>query len=264
MNREVHNEHETLDKNEQAVSRLVAGLKHVEAPANFDRRVMGKIADGRPQRRAMFGLPAFAYTVPALLVVLLATFFVFKLRQPSTAQPIPVAVADTIGEPSAAPTVSVTQTPVPELVAQDLPQLAVPVETGRKPIDRARTTSNTNGGPGSYDETVREKKAPMPEGIDPNSRSSANRSEVMTPTTISLNDALDMLGISADSKSQWRVTSVRENSPSAKSGVKVGDVVTALDGKDINGQAGFTNSGSISVITVKRDGKLVPIKVTSH
>jgi len=46
MNIESRNfdEHERLDKDEQAVTQMVAGLKHVEAPANFERRVMARIA----------------------------------------------------------------------------------------------------------------------------------------------------------------------------------------------------------------------------
>jgi S1-C subfamily serine protease len=70
--------------------------------------------------------------------------------------------------------------------------------------------------------------------------------------------------MSADANDQWRVTSVRENSPSAKSGVKVGDFVTALDDQDINARSGFNNSGSVTEITVRRDGKRVLLKVVSH
>jgi S1-C subfamily serine protease len=86
----------------------------------------------------------------------------------------------------------------------------------------------------------------------------------MTPTSIPLSEVLDMLGVAADAKGQWRVTAVRENSPSAKSGVKIGDVITALDDKDINTESAFLNSGSVKVITVRRDGKLIPLKVTTH
>src|SRR5947209_17759070 len=96
MNREVHNEHEVLDRDEQAVSGLVADLKHVEAPANFERRVMAKIAEGQPQRgRGLFAIPAIAYAVPALLVLLIATFLVFTLRQPAEPQPAPMVAAGT-------------------------------------------------------------------------------------------------------------------------------------------------------------------------
>jgi hypothetical protein len=78
MNREVHNEQEVLNKDEQAVRSLVTGLKHVEAPANFERRVMAKIAEGQPQRRrGLFALPAIAYALPDLLVLFIATFVFF-------------------------------------------------------------------------------------------------------------------------------------------------------------------------------------------
>jgi C-terminal processing protease CtpA/Prc len=139
-----------------------------------------------------------------------------------------------------------------------------PTDTEKRISVKPRVDANSSRGGGSYDETVREKKAPMPEGLDNRSPSSANRNEVMTPTTIPLDEVLDMLGVRANIKDQWRVTSVRENSPSAKSGVKVGDLITALDDKDINTRSDFINSGSVKMITVKRDGKLISLKVTSH
>jgi hypothetical protein len=271
MNREVHNELETLDRDEQAVSRLVAGLEKVEAPANFERRVMAKIAEGRPKRRALFGVPAFAYTVPALLVVLLATFFVFKLRERTPAQPGPETIAANVSS-----TPSTTENSVPENISivapspEDTAVAKVGDKTSSKPADRRKggsfdiPESGTSNKGGSFTTGQDQTQLPPPEGIDPNSRSAANRVEVMTPTSISVKEVLDLLGISADVKGQWRVTAVRENSSSAKSGIKAGDILTALDGKDINTLRDFMNSGSISVITVRRDGKLIPIKVTSH
>jgi len=59
MNKEVENEKEFIDRDEEAVSNLVGGLKHVEAPDNFERRVMSLIAGGEPKTRSFFFFSGF-------------------------------------------------------------------------------------------------------------------------------------------------------------------------------------------------------------
>ena len=254
-----------LDKDEQAVSGLVAGLRHIEAPANFERRVMAKIAEGRPARSGFFAIPAIGFAVPALAVLLIATFVVFELRQPSEARPEPIVAADPGVAAGNIPSFNSTPAPEPTTVAKEQPiqtQNILPVNK-QKPVI-LRTVSNSNRGGGSYDETVREKKRPNPEGIEPNSPTAANRSDVVTSTTIPVSQVLDMLGISVETNDAWRVAKVREKGTADKSGVKVGDVITAFDDQDVNTRAGSINFGSISKITVRRDGKLVPLKLVSR
>jgi hypothetical protein len=266
MNREVHNEQEVLDKDEQAVSGLVAGLKHIEAPSNFDRRVMAKIAEGQPQRRrGLLAIPAIIYAVPALLVLLIATFVVFKLRKPDAVQSEPIVATGT-SRPAEAKPSFVDPAPAPESTAvasEQQPIAPNPPAGNRQKTVMASAASNSNRG-GSYDETVREKKRPNPEGIEPNSPTAANRSDVMTSSTIPVSQVLEMLGISVDTDDAWRVAKVKEKGPADKSGVKVGDVITAFDDQDVNTRAGSINFGSISKITVRRDGKLVPLKLVSR
>jgi hypothetical protein len=262
MDREVNNGQETLDKDEQAVSRLVAGLKHVEAPANFERRVMAKIAEGRPQRRSLFGLPAIAYAVPALLVVLIAAFFVFKLRQSTPVRPESVTTAETVRQPEATPSANSTQMPEPPSVAQDQqqPTLVSTPGTIRKAVQQNRI-ANTNRGGGSYDEALPNKKQPLPEGIDPNSRSSANRGEVMSSTPIAVRDVLSMIGIEAESIDGWKVKTVSANSVADRAGIKAGDVILSLGDHDLSAATDFQNSGSINSIRYSRNGVIKTVKI---
>jgi len=265
MNREVHNEQEMLDKDEQAVSGLVAGLKHVEAPANFERRVMAKIAEGRPARSGFFAIPAISFAVPALAVLLIATFVVFEFRQPSDAQPEPIVAADPGVAAGNIPPINSTPAPEPTTIAKEQPVLTQnPVPISQQKTVRSNAASNSNRGGGSYVETQIEKKRPNPEGIEPNSPTAANRSDVMTSSTIPVGQVFDMLGISVETNDAWRVAKVREKGPADLSGVKVGDVITAFDDQDVNTRAGSINFGSISKITVRRDGKLIPLKLVSR
>lgn len=264
MDSEANNEQESLDKDEQTVSRLIAGLKHVEAPANFERRVMAEIAEGRPHRRSMFAIPVIVYAVPALVVLIMAVFFVFRFRQPST-QTGSVAVVDTITQPQNTPSVNSNQTPEPQNIAQGQPEpsQSFPADFQRR-TSRQNRNANTNRGGGSYDEAMPNKKQPMPEGIDPNSRSEANRGEVMTSTDIPVTELLEMLGISVETKDQWRVVRIRANGAAERSGVKAGDVITAFNDRDVSTITGFKNFGSIATITVRRDGKLIPLRIVTR
>src|SRR4051794_29726858 len=79
MSIEVENnlENEILPADELAVSQALAGLKHVEAPANFERRVLSKISEVEPSSRSQFRVPlALAYSLPLLLVLVVAIAFV--------------------------------------------------------------------------------------------------------------------------------------------------------------------------------------------
>ena len=262
MNREVHNEQEMLDEDEQAVRRLVSGLKHVEAPANFERRVMGKIANGRPRPRGFFAIPAIGYAVPTLLVLLIAAFFVFKFRQSTPAESVPVNMAKTSVQPQAVPSAPSSQTPE-TTIAEGGPYAGQPKANNQKLV-KARTNVDSNQGGGSILEGLHEKKRPMPEGIDPNSRLSANSNDVMRTTPISVKELLDALGMSVEFENGWRVKSITDNGAAQRIGIKVGDVINALDGRGIDASTTFNGFGSVHSVTVNRDGKLIPLKLTIH
>jgi putative serine protease PepD len=65
-----------------------------------------------------------------------------------------------------------------------------------------------------------------------------------------------------------RITQVRSGSPAAKAGLKVGDVVTAFNGSDINSADDLTaavfhaKSGQTVTVTIRRDGETKHLSVT--
>jgi hypothetical protein len=265
MNREVHNEQEMLDKNERAVSRLVAGLKHVEAPANFERRVMSKIAEGKPQRRGFFAFPAVVYVVPALLVVLVVSFFVFKPEKSPEAQLAPVAAANTIAQPQASPSLNSVDMPEQPNVALVQPGQSQTSSRGTEPkaVKQGRVTNGNRGG-GSYLEALPNKKAPMPEGLENNSPSAANSADVMTSTPIPVKEILDNLGMSVEFENGWQVKTVTDSGPAQRTGVKVGDIIIALDDRELDLSTSYKGFGSVRTVTVRRGGKLLPLKIASR
>ena len=253
MSREVENEQEMLDKDEQAVSQLVGGLKHVEAPANFERRVMTRIANGEPKRQSLFSFPAVGYMVPALLVILVAAFFVLKLRQQTPAEHVTVAanISSTPSNPDIpVPESTLTTTPksTEPVVAKvdDKPEVKSHNRRGGGSIDILEPTNSS--GNGSFVKALRQTRTPNPEGVDPKA-------------SISVKTMLDGAGMSVEFENGWQVKSVTENGPAQKSGIRVGDVITALDGRGIDSTTYYKGTASFQTITVRRGGSFILLRI---
>jgi len=258
-------EQEVFDQeiqDEASVSRLVGELKHVEAPANFERRVMSRIANGEPAaRRPFLGIPALAFA--ALLVMLVGVFLAYRSANDPSDQFV-VIDTDYI-KPDAQP--------VPTAETQAQPDRSLTAGSGINPQPvptdaiRHSTVSPNNAGSnrigGSYDTGQGQTRTPNPEGINPqNPRTSLpNQNDVVSAQPLSVKDILETLGISADFSNGWKVSQVAANSMAARSGVQAGDVVIALGDNDISNKTKIENSGSVGNVRVRRSGKVVDIKL---
>lgn len=266
MNTELRNfdEHEMLDKDEQAVSQMVAGLKHVKAPANFERRVLTSIAEPVRVRRSIFAIPAVAYGLPLVLVLVIATFFIFKLRQPSSGQ---ATVADNFAPAAEQQTnAGVGPAELPTLPVENNPSVARAPETDRNPIDNGRTahkpqTTASQKGGGSYEEALTPKKAPLPTGIQPNQSLNSNRGEVVSTIPIPVKDVLSTLGMDVEYQQGWKVSSVDKNGVASRAGIVSGDEILSLGEKDLTADSEFQGSGSINSIRYRRNGIVKTAKI---
>ena len=257
------NENDLPVDGDEAVSRLIGGLRRADAPGNFERRVMTTIAERRDRRPRFFRMPVLAYAVSLVLVVLVAGFVVLNLRQPDAAQP---EVSSTLPARSApAPTVQNEVTPTPEdLIAAQPNEPDAPAATDSSTRAASKNVSNSKradrGGTVTFGQG--QAKQVMPEGIEPDRpQSDANQGDVVTSSTISVSDLLDPLGLTVVYGTEFRVTAVRQNSVAARSGVRVGDTLVSLDDKQLRQGTAFSSSGSFSTITVRREGKLVSLKL---
>jgi S1-C subfamily serine protease len=106
---------------------------------------------------------------------------------------------------------------------------------------------NSARGGGSITFGLDETKRPLPQGLE--------------PRAVAIRDILQTLGMSAEFRNEWHVTSVSSNSAAERSGVKVGDVIVAVDDRELNAGSAFHGSGSFSTVKVRRGGKLIPIKI---
>src|SRR5690349_7852984 len=84
MNKEVENKNEFVDRDEETVSRLIGDLKQVEAPANFEHRVMSRIAEDEIKHRSLFSVPALALATGAVMVLLVSSIVFYNMRRPAT------------------------------------------------------------------------------------------------------------------------------------------------------------------------------------
>lgn len=268
MNKEVENEKEILDRDEAAVSRLVAELKPVEAPANFERRVMSRIAEGEPQKPSVFAIPALIYIVPAIFVLLLGAFFVFRIRQqttrPENASQAPNGVqAPYVQSPSQVAGSEPSQTT--DTLARSQPekpgQQAVFDRRNRLPRPSGANSNDNNGG-GSITFGQDQARQQFPEGINPRSaRTNINPDLVGNKTDLPLQEILVMLGISAEYRNEWLVKSVSDHSTAVRSGVKAGDVLTGINDKQLTSEPVYRGPGNFSTVTVRREGKSLTLKL---
>jgi hypothetical protein len=220
---------------------------------------MARVAEGRPKRR-FISLRTVSYAASLVLILVLGTIVILRSRQPETAQHEQLTTPGTVIQ-QIAPPVVVNQTPEPTAIARSQSEPNKPADKDKTPLRVNRTDKNSNRGGGSFIEALPNKKQPNPEGIEPQSRSAANQSDVMISTPISVKELLDNLGMSVEFENGWRVKSVTENGVAQKTGIKTGDIITALGDREIDAKTSFNGVGSITSVTVNRDGKRVPLKL---
>jgi hypothetical protein len=259
---------EALDRDEAAVKRLVAELKHIEAPANFDRRVMSRIAGGAPAKRSFFGMPALAYAAPlALLLLLVGTFFLFRSYQhPGSLEP---TVANNSPNPDRPADAALAQAGVnpstqdPTTVARtegETPQRADNADR-RQPKVPVITNSNQKRGPRSGDFTLRQTQIIRPQEFDNPNPTGVNRNDVNADASIAVSSILDSVGVTAEYANGWRVKGVHANSPALRSGVEVGDVIIALDDRDISSATDLKGSVVVRSLKIERGGAVKTIRL---
>ena len=109
---------EDQEINEQ-VSKLLGGLKRIEAPGDFDFRVKARIAAGRPVDRNVSLLPNWVrFAVPLGLLLLIGGYFGFKaIYSPDKLAVAPIAEVQKI---DVAPVVQVPTSEVDEPPAKTL------------------------------------------------------------------------------------------------------------------------------------------------
>jgi membrane-associated protease RseP (regulator of RpoE activity) len=274
---------------EQAVAKLLASLKRIEAPGDFNFAVRSRIARARNAgARPIFNglrrlIPA---AIPVALLLAAGAFYIVResgTEVGSVAPPL-AAGADFAAAPTQAAvpadaeqTISgggsgaskadfgSIQPPTPadstasaanaKAVAGSSIRAGRTVEPNRFPNDSAGREAASRGG--SYVEAAKRGKIALPRGFTANPIIKQLPADVASDGAINVRDVLDRLG--AEAGEDLTISSVRENSIAAKAGLKAGDRIEAINGKPVNAKTSYRGQFDGNSVTVRRDGKAAEV-----
>ena len=252
-----------MQREDDKISKLLGGLENVEAPLDFERRVMKRIAERRgadsDQRPVILIVLKFA--APALILLVIGGFLVFfEQREIDTASVPPVREAPMTAarEPG----------PLPDETGAVEPSAPVTMDA-----DQASTKDalrSDDGGGNSRRNVTSEDfavKGPgetyTPRGFDPNKRSVNSTNAAPNKGTIELGEALSMIGLSTSCGADGcMIGSVADGSLAARAGVLAGDRIISIDGNTIKGVTQFKGRASFKLFQVVRGSSVINITLS--
>ena len=201
--------------------------------------------------------PAIAYAVPLVFIAVMGIAIFVAMRRPPVTQP---DVADA-GKSQFLP----SQTPAPPVEAPTVERSTVAAgpQTERKPPlvgSPAMTNTAKRRQPqpptgGSTDEALGEQRPVTTISNASNASIPANRDDVIAKNSVPIREMLAQLGITAEFTDGWVVRRIVANSQAERSGLKPGDVLTALGDTALNNSTEFKGQFSASTIRIRRDGQ---------
>ncbi|MFM9903328.1 MAG: hypothetical protein ACKVQJ_02020 [Pyrinomonadaceae bacterium] len=247
-------QNEQISNNEdiEPVSQLLREMNRVEAPANFDLGVRGRIAAGNLRKRGLHLTALAGYSIPLAMLLIVGGYFGFNSFYLTASSSVP-AIVDTD------PTLNAPQMQLPSA------DLAAASPVGGTPPDRLIEKKSDNPGnsfeiPGKKISTPREKNTG---GGSVDQASGIPRRLVQRTNLnglIQAKDALTQIGVmGVYSESGWRVESAVVNSVADRSGVRTGDVIEALNEQPFNEKTTFKGKFTGKSLRVQRDGKSLDI-----
>ena len=260
---------EEMSADDARVAAMLAGLRRVKAPANFEFGLKAKLASAVPPKRRPASIPAFVrYSAPLAIMAVVGSLL--YINSPESAD---VPAVQTAGVP--APVQKVIE-PEPQpavngpakLEIQPDARTVASVNTVRPirreasvPASIVRTAPRPVSGQGSTVHTLGQPKIFLPRGIDP-AAVPGNALPGATTPPLGASDVLPALGIDAGyGDSGWKVRSVKGNSPADRAGVKAGDVVEAIDDTMLGRNPAFKGVVNAQVVRVRRDGKVIELTI---
>lgn len=264
---------EGLSADEAKARQMLSGLKRVEAPKNFGHAVQARIANARPEdfRAPGSSLVFLRYAMPLALVLLVVGGFVINglysvndnsvpaVAESQLALPVPVVpqstapaneTASTTNEPQTGPEDRTPVIPDPELLA---------AQPRTRKERRAANSGNTGGG--SFDSTLESRPTIINVSRRPESPAAPPKAGQMGPAgQISVRQVLEFAGIQAEfSREGWKIGSVTTHSISARSGLKAGDLIEAINGLPVTDGTQFSGGLAVKNLRIKREGKTLDI-----
>jgi hypothetical protein len=262
------------------VWQIIDVLPRVEAPNNFDFRVKARIANAKQADSQPRFFPALRYVMPLGVIVLFLGILAFNANYflgdsaPQVAVNVPPALIETETTASNSSTtnqiilptdedesLAISQSNANAVAVKDTQETQIPAVNSKKTQRTETPKKNTEeiDGIGSRDITVSQPKVTVPPEFDPN-----RRIEIMPNAddtkSFAAEEILPFLGIEGVLKNgRWQVKAVKQNSLAKHSGVEIGDVIEAIDGKRISDEPMRFKTVVVKNLTVSRGAKKIEI-----
>ncbi len=263
------------------VWQIIDGLKRIDAPNDFDFRVRAKIANAKPADVQPRFLPVLRYVLPLFLIVSVLGLLIFNTSLyfgGDSAPPVANAVPPPTSEREIAPLNSFANNQIAaanaprETPAANIANASVePIENSQgkqsvaakfppKPRTAAPKKKFDDNGGGSRVLSVKPPSpVKFPLGLNPN-QTVENLPNDNDSNSIGGEEVLRFLGIEAVRESgNLKVKTIRENSSAARSDVKVGDVIVAIDGVKLSAEPLRVKRIEVKNLTVVRGAAQIEI-----
>lgn len=278
----------TVSSIQTRVWQSIEAFEPVAVPNDFNFRVKSKIADARPNRLPTAKFPILRYVLGSCVAVLLLAFVVFNgfySYDDKTVAPVaetPVQRKNSLVEPPATAPI-IAQNDSPEDVgkpaekniraknetaqnvrqSKKMPtanQLIAQNSVKQLPANSAPKDDNKGG---SIDATARgASKVLTPRGIPAASQKADNPTDFTAQNPMSDEQILSLLGIeSAAENGKHKVKKIAANSVAERSGVKIGDVIEAMDGESLTGEAKRAKTVEGKKLTILRGTSKIEIEL---
>lgn len=283
---------------EKQLSQMISGLPKVGAPKDFEFGFRSKLAESSPKvmltpvwQTLRYALPLTAAVLIFGFVIANSSLFSVDERTPKLADsksfsptdetsPIPELkdsapqvdlIADKSVEPKVEEAPKVSEKPQVDEKIQPKKEIAeskLPIKNkGKKDEILSRDIkpeSDSQPKILNRDSAATEGKPINPKGIQPD-KPIVNPRVNETAKTFTAKEVLAQLGISTSGgNGRLRVTNVGNNSAGFYSGVKTGDLVTAIDGEKLSGKPLSVRSIKGGTLTVIRQSKQITITIKNR
>jgi len=266
------------------VWQMIDGLNRIDAPNDFDFRVKAKIAGAKPANLQSRFFPILRYVLPLSLIVMVFGLLAFNttlffgnngasqvadaVSQTPTIAELPLSDSSMPNEFVATGN-SLQFSPGENDIAEDSnikpatkerETQFVSIKSVKKPLTESRKESPKDNSDGnSRVKAATSTTILLPENLD------ANKTVETLPNAGNQNpitdvQILDFIGIEVVSENtRKRVKAVKPDSLAERSGVKVGDVIEAIDGVKLSAEPVNAKKIEVKKLTVARDAEKIEI-----
>jgi hypothetical protein len=275
---------ENLSEADEKVQKMLASLKQVEAPKDFEFRLKARIAKANPKAYQTNYKRRFAYALPAFASIVVSTFVVLNMdfsgdRNRVSALPETSALSNFAPQNSSNELIALANTNVNKS-AEVIPNADLNAQTGKdekprlpstaanfpqKPKnENRRETQKENRGGGSLVQARTGATVFTPKGLDTNTNVAPPK-DLNSEKPFTVEGLLSTLGVEVIAENgKWKVKNVSQNSTAERSGLKTDDIIETLDGRKLSSASLRDKKIEVKKLGVKRAGAQIEINLQTN